>query len=106
MQDDFDGGMGIPDDELPGGPAGPDMGIGHPEPEMGGEPEAGHRTSGGARSRSSSGGSRKPTAKPKKKAAKAAKKKYLCASSPVFAVFACLCGLCELHAREAQRIAD
>jgi len=66
MQDEFDGGMGIPDDELTGGSAGPDMGEGGPEPESGGgEPGGGRRSSGGARARKSGGGSSKPAGGPK-----------------------------------------
>jgi len=56
MQDDFDGGAGIPDDELGGGPveAGEPMGIPDIEGEGEGEsaPAAG-RSSGGARRKSS-----------------------------------------------------
>ena len=68
MQDDFDNGMGLPDDELPVGSAAAESG------EAGGtEAEAEHgqpagRTSGGARARKSSsgrksGGARKAAAK-------------------------------------------
>ena len=72
MQDDFEHGMGIPDDELTTGSGLPEMGIGGSDPELGGEPEEGHRGSGGARPRGSSGGSRKPAAA--KRAAKAMRK--------------------------------
>jgi len=61
MTDDFEHGLGMPDDELTGGSTGPDMGVGRAEPEMGG-PEGGRRASGGARARKSSGGSRKSSA--------------------------------------------
>ena len=54
MTDDFDHGMGIPDDELGGGSAEPDMGDsaapGH-ETEMGEGGGAAGRPSGGARAR-------------------------------------------------------
>ena len=60
MQDDFDNGMGMPDEEIGGGAA--DMGEmpgGHhaePEPEAGGGEASGGRSSGGgARARKSSG---------------------------------------------------
>ena len=77
MQDDFDGGAGVPDDELGGGPVdtGEPMGM----PEMEGEGDAaptGGRPSGGAR-RKSSGGARKPARKAARKSGgkkKAAKK--------------------------------
>ena len=74
MQDDFDSGLGMPEDELTGGTARPEMGVGGgSEPEMGG-PEGGRRASGGARARKSSGGSRKSSApkRAKKKARKSA----------------------------------
>ena len=83
MQDDFDSGMGMPDDELAGGSAMSDMGeAGHGgaegEGEGGGEPAG--RPSGGARARKSSGSrksssARKGVAKPKKAVKKAAPKK-------------------------------
>jgi hypothetical protein len=88
MQDDFDNGMGLPDDELGGGSAMSDMGehgAGHEgETEAPGAPAG--RPSGGARARKSS--ARKSAAAPKPSAgrkmaagkkkgamAKAAKKK-------------------------------
>ncbi|HYM25910.1 MAG TPA: hypothetical protein VEU08_21985 [Vicinamibacterales bacterium] len=61
MQDDFDGGAGIPDDELGGGPIETGEPMGMPEAE--GEGDASQmpagRPSGGARKSKSSGGSRK-----------------------------------------------
>ena len=76
MQDDLDGGMGLPDDELTGETAVPDLGPGGGETEVV-EVTTPGRPSGGARVRSSSG--RKPapakTAGARKPAApKAAKK--------------------------------
>ena len=89
MQDDFDGGAGIPDDELGGGPVetGEPMGMPDVEADIEGEgmPAApAGRPSGGARRKSSGGGARKSGgakaakksggAKKKKPAKKAAKK--------------------------------
>ena len=54
MQDDFDSGMGMPDDDLTGGSPTPEMGGGAGESEMGGGSQ-GRRESGGARARKSSG---------------------------------------------------
>jgi len=62
MQDDFDNGMGLPDDELTGGSAISDMGEagGPAEPELDITAEAPGRPSGGARARKSAG-ARRPT---------------------------------------------
>ena len=60
MQDDFDNGMGLPDDEMIGGSLGDgdinDLGAGlEGEPELGGGEggDGGSRSSGGARARTS-----------------------------------------------------
>ena len=71
MKDDFDSGMGVPDDELAGGSAMSDLGdagLGGADGEGEGDSEGGSapggRASGGARARKSSGAP-KAAAKPK-----------------------------------------
>ena len=78
--DEFDNGMGMPDEELMGGSLLGDVGAGglESEPESAGAEPSGHRASGGARAHKAAGSAKKaaPKAAPKaaRKAAKPAKK--------------------------------
>ena len=73
--DEFDNGMGMPDEELMGGSLLGDVGAGslEPEPESGAEP-SGHRASGGARAHKAAGSAKKAAAKAAPKAARKAAK--------------------------------
>src|SRR5690349_20131816 len=78
MKDDFDNGMGLPEDELGGGGGmtdSGDLGLGGMDTDDEMESEAPGRPSGGARARSSSASRKRASAPARKAAASRGKKK-------------------------------